>query len=96
MYVGGGLQVTRVCSRGSRAAVTWGNVGNADSWGTWVAQFVERLTLAQVTILHFVSSSPISGSVLTAQSLEPGASVSPSLSDPPLLALCLSLSLKNK
>ena len=38
-----------------------------------------------------------SGSVLTAQSLEPASdSVSPSLSAPPLLVLCLSLSLKNK
>ena len=36
-------------------------------------------------------------SVLTAQTLEPDwDSVSPSLSAPPLLVLCLSLSLKNK
>ena len=41
--------------------------------------------------------SPSSGSVLTAQSLEPASeSVSPSLSAPPPLVLCLSLSLKNK
>ena len=48
--------------------------------GTWVAQSVERLTLAQVMISRSVSSSPASGSVLTAQSLEPVSdSVSPSL-----------------
>ena len=46
-------------------------------------------------ILQFMGSSPASGSVLTAQSLELALdSVSPSLSAPPLL--CLSLSLKNK
>ena len=40
-----------------------------------------------------MSSSPASGSVLTAQSLEPASnSVSPSLSAPPLLVLSLSLS----
>ena len=49
--------------------------------GTWVAQSVERLTSAQVMILQFVSSSPASGSVLMAQSLESASdSVSPSLS----------------
>ena len=56
---------------------------------------VELLTLAQVVISQFVSLSTMSGSVLTAQSLEPTSdSVSPSLSDCPLLVLCLSLSLK--
>ena len=40
-------------------------------WGAWVAQLVKRLTLAQVMISWFVSSSPASGSVLTAQSLAP-------------------------
>ena len=65
--------------------------------GTWVAQSVKRLTSAQVTISRFVSSSPTSGSVLTAQRLEPALdSVSPSLSAPPPLVLCLSVSLKNK
>ena len=49
--------------------------------GAWVAQSVKRPTLAQVMILLSVSSSPTSGSVLTAQSLEPAlVSVSPSLS----------------
>ena len=35
-----------------------------------MAQSVELLTLARVTISQFVGSSPTSGSVLTAQSLE--------------------------
>ena len=62
--------------------------------GGWVAQSVERLTSAQVMISLSVSSSPASGSVLTAQSLEPVSdSVSPSLSAPLLLTLSLSLSL---
>ena len=60
-----------------------------------MAQSVKRLTLAQVTISWFVSSSPASGSVLIAQSLDPALdSVSPSLSAPPLLTLCLPLSQK--
>ena len=47
--------------------------------------------LAQVMILWFVGLSPAAGSVLTAQSLEPASdSVSPSLSAPPPLVLCLS------
>ena len=63
--------------------------------GTWVAQSVGRPTSAQVTISRSVSSSPASGSVLTAQSLEPVSdSVSPSLSAPPPFMLCLSLSQK--
>ena len=42
---------------------------------------------------QFVGSSPVSGSVLTAQSLEPALdSVSPSLSASPSLALFVSLS----
>ena len=45
-----------------------------------MAQSVERPTSAQVIISQFMSSSPVSGSVLTAQSLEPVSdSVSPSL-----------------
>ena len=52
-----------------------------------MAQLVERLTLAQVMISQSVSSSPASGSVLTAQSLEPA---SDSVSAPFLLMLCLS------
>ena len=62
-----------------------------------VAQLIKRLTSAQVTISQFVGLSPASGSLLMAQSLEPASgSVSPSLFVPPLLTLCLSLSLKNK
>ena len=64
-------------------------------WGTWVAQSVKHPTLAQVMISQFVSSSPTSGSVLTAQSLETAShSVSPSVSAPSLIMLCLCL--KNK
>ena len=45
-----------------------------------MAQSVKRPTSAQVIISRSVSSSPASGSVLTAQSLEPVSdSVSPSL-----------------
>ena len=63
--------------------------------GTWVVQSVERPTSAQVMISQSVGSSPASGSVRTAQSLEPASdSLSPSLSAPPPLMLCLSL--KNK
>ena len=64
-------------------------------WGAWVAQPVEHPASAQVMISRFVSSSPTSGSVLTARSPEPALdSVSPSLSAPPPLMLCLSLSQK--
>ena len=58
--------------------------------GAWVVQLVEHPNLAQVMI-----SSPTLGSVLTAQNLEPASdSVSPSLSAPAPLMLCLSLSQK--
>ena len=51
------------------------------SWGAWVAQSVKRLTSAQVMISRSVSSSPATGSVLTAQNVEPALdSVSPSVS----------------
>ena len=67
----------------------------AQCWGTWVAQSVGQPTLAQVMISWLMSSNPTSGSVLTAQSLEPASdSRSPSLSALPLLELCPSL--KNK
>ena len=64
-------------------------------WGPWMAQSVERLTSAQVTMLQFVGSSPASNSVLTAQSLEPafGFCVSLSLCSSPTHMLCLSVSL---
>ena len=58
------------------------------------AQSVKPLISAQVTISRFVSSSPETGSVLTAQSLEP-VSGSVSLFPPPLPYAC-SVSLKNK
>ena len=54
--------------------------------GTWLAQSDKHATLD----LRVVGSSPVLGSGLAAQSLEPALdSVSPSLSAPPLLALCL-------
>ena len=60
--------------------------------GAWVAQSVKRLTSAQVMVSHSVSSSPALGSVPSVQSLElASGSVSPSLSAPPQLALCVSL-----
>ena len=63
-------------------------------WGAWVAQSVQCLTSAQVMISPSVGLSPASGSVLTAQSLEPASdSVSPSLCPSPTHALSLSLSL---
>ena len=71
----------------------------AESQGRLGAQSVERLTSAQVMISQSVSSSPASGSVLMAQSLEPASdSVSPSLYAPPPLTpyLPLSLSLSQK
>ena len=66
--------------------------------GSWVAQSVEHPTSAQVMISRLVSSSPASGSVRTAQSLDPASdSVSPSLSlsaPPSLCSVCVSLSQK--
>ena len=72
--------------------------------GTWVAQSVKRLTSAQVMISQFVGPSPTSGSVLTAQSLEPALdsgfcvplSLSLSCSHRVSLSLSLSLSLSQK
>ena len=63
-----------------------------------MAQLVERPTLAQVMISQSVSSSPVSGSVLITQNLEPVSdSVSPSLSLPlPVHALSLSVPKINK
>ena len=61
------------------------NVGDA-----WVAQSVNRPTLAQVMVSWLLSSSPASGSVLRAQSLEPPDSVSISLCPSPAHAFSLS------
>ena len=53
--------------------------------GAWVAQSVKRPTSAQVKISWLVKSSPASGSVLTAHSLDPALdSVSFSLCTSPL------------
>ena len=60
---------------------------------TWVAQLVERPNSAQVMILRFVGSSPVSNSVLTAWVCF-GFCVSLSLYPSPTQSL--SLSLKNK
>ena len=65
--------------------------------GTWVAQWAGRLTSAQVMISWSVGLRPVSGSVLTAQSLDPASDpVSPSPSAPSSLMLCLSVSPKNE
>ena len=62
-------------------------------WRDWVAQSVGHLISAQVMISQSMSSSPRSSSVLTAQSLEPASdSMSPSLSAPHPVTLCLPLS----
>ena len=59
-----------------------------------MAQSVKHPTLAQVMISRFVSSSPASGSVLTAQRLEPALdSVSLALCPSPTHTLSLYLSL---
>ena len=58
--------------------------------GAWVAQSAEPPTLAQVMISWFVSWSPASGSVLTAQSLEPASDSVTPLCPFPTRTLCLS------
>ena len=61
-----------------------------------MAQPVKHPTSAQVMISWFVGSGPTLGFVLTGRSLDPASdSVSSSLSGPPPLALCVSIS-KNK
>ena len=58
-----------------------------------MTQWVKRPTSAQVMSSQFMGSNPALGSVLTARSPEPASdSVSPSLSAPPQLVLCLSFS----
>ena len=62
----------------------------------WVAPLVKRPTSAQVMISWFIGFSPLTGSVLTAQSLEPASDVaSPSLSVPLPLLFVFSLSLSH-
>ena len=92
----GGRPDGATCSRDTEPACSSGCQVNphemARFWGACMAQSVKHPTSAQVMISRSVSSSPASGSVLTAQSLEPVSdSVSSSLSDPPLLVLCLCL-----
>ena len=66
-------------------------------WGIWVTQSIGSPTSAQVMISWLVSSSPASGSVVTAQSLEPALdSVSPSLCAPSLLMRARARSLCQK
>ena len=63
------------------------------SRGDWVAQLVKHSTSAHVMISWFVGLSPMSGSVLTGQSLELASdSLSPSLSLPLHRSLSLSVS----
>ena len=70
-------------------------INEAASWGSCVSRSVGRPTSAQVMISQLVGSSPTSGSVLIAQSLEPALdSVCVSLSLP-LPCLC-SVSLSPK
>ena len=71
-------------------------IKNEKSRGAWVAQSVKclLLDLGQVMKSWFVSSSPMSGSVLTVWSLL-GIRSLPSLSAPPLFSLSLAFSLKN-
>ena len=71
----------------------YGVPGLRVGWGRLGGSVCLRPTSAQVTILRCVGSSPVSGSVLTAGSLEPALdSVSPPLSLP---LPTHSLSLKN-
>ena len=63
--------------------------------GAWVAQLVKHPTSVQVMISWFVGSSPASGPVLTAQSLEL-LRILVSLSPPLACLLSVSVSLENK
>ena len=72
------------CKAGAISSrVVWVTKRYKGSRGTWVAQSVKPLTLAQVMTScesqALVSSSPASGSVLTAQSLGPASSLPLSL-----------------
>ena len=89
------MKKVRVADRNRKRLPTSVIKTSSDYGGAWVAQSVGHPTSAQVMISRYMSSSPMSGSVLTAQSLEPVSdSVSPSLSAPPPFMLCLSLSQK--
>ena len=70
------------------------NIG-APVWLNWLS--FQLLILAQVMISQFMGLSPVSGSVLRAQSLEPASdSVSPFLSLPLTSSCCVYLSKINK
>ena len=102
-YGGSSLAINKVRTENRQVKeLSWGIcLLKKKNRGTWVAQLVERLTSAHVMISRSVSSSPASGSVLTAQ---PGArfgfcvslSLSLSLSAPALLMFYQSLYLKNE
>ena len=96
-YTGAVAVTTRAGTFALLSCCLWA-CANIHPGRTWGAQSVELLTSAQVMISWFMSSSPTSGSVLTARSPEPASdSVSPSLSDPPPIhALSLSVSKVNK
>ena len=71
--------------------------GKEGGRGAWVAQSVKHLTSSQVMVSQLMSLSATLGSALSAQSLDPASdSVSPSLSAPPPLMLCLGLCLSQK
>ena len=79
------------CSREVQTQFCFIKLKITHHWDAWVVQLVKRPTLAQVMILWFMASSPVSGSVLTARSLESASdSVSPSLSASPPPSLFLS------
>ena len=77
---------------------TWDFPSNQidNDWGAWVALSVKHPTSAQVMISQSVSSSSTSGSVLTAQSLEPASDSAPpsSLPLPDVCSVSLSPSQK--
>ena len=71
--------------------------GHISLWVAWVAQSGKRPTSTQVMISHFVSSSPTSGSVPTARSLEPASdSVSPPFCPCPFPDHACALALSHK
>ena len=79
----------------SKAQIPGGNASlkSCNKEGHLGGSVVRQLTLAQVMISQFMGSRSASGSVLTAQNLEPASnSVIPSLSALPQFVLCLALS----
>ena len=84
--------LTMVCEESQwRIVISENALKKPYTGGVCVAQSVGHPTSAQVMISRFVSSSPMLGSVLPAQSLGPASdSMSPSLSATLTLTLCLS------